>query len=935
MLEQKTLKQSISFRHSLRGRLTLTFLTLSGLFMILIAVVAYWQGESALRRSVLGMLEKTTTFAANNIEVWIMDRTTDLQLIAQDDAILSLEADKVVPRLSKMMGYYGDFETMYVTDVQGERLLLEASVDGQNFTDRLYWQRAMQGEAAVSDVLISRISGNPIFAIAVPIKDGNRVIGVLAGTITTEKLAAGLQDAQIGESGDAYLINQDHFFITPARFVEDMIQNGLVQERAELERKVESPAAEAVLAGETGVDEYVDYHGDWVLGSFTPIHISGLNWGLIAELDRDEAFAPIIRLRNIMVAVLLGALLIVAVVTIWMSGQIVGPVQKMTAVATELATGRIEQDVTYVSKDEIGILASAFRSMIDYQKNMAKAAMAISLGDLTTEIDAKSTEDTLGQAFTRMIQHLRVVVGEVTQNVDNIAVSSVQLADAAAQSDMAAQQIATTIGQVAQGNSQLSQSVERTINTVNAQNHLITNLADGANQQAQAVENAHTILNNHLTRSIHEVQNAALQSRQTTAQTEHVTREGADTVTQTIEGMRAIAQATEQVAQRVGDMDKRAHEIGTIVQTINDIAERTNLLALNAAIEAARAGEHGKGFAVVADEVRKLAEQASRSTQEITRIIGGVQDTAQLALDAVSVGNRQVTSGLTIAATTEQSFYQIQSTVAEVQAQMDQLTQAVDSMSHSSQEMSHIMGAVADVAHNNSAIAKELAASSEQVMTSIQEVSAVSEENSAAAEQVSASTEEVSAQVEQTSASVDGLSQLAQGLREVVGQFRLSKDNAILSQQIETFKRAHIKWVDRVEEMASGGQCIDPSSLVSHLECPLGRWYNGIAQHELGHLSTYQAMDAPHARLHELTHEATNACERRDMAALATCLHNIRDVSQEVVTLLDQLLEQVLAESAIPVQTRLEPMPIETTLIPVPTRDIAPQPRRREAVSVG
>src|SRR5207237_3650451 len=79
---------------------------------------------------------------------------------------------------------------------------------------------------------------------------------------------------------------------------------------------------------------------------------------------------------------------------------------------------------------------------------------------------------------------------------------------------------------------------------------------------------------------------------------------GAESVRSTIQGIREIADSTSQAAGRVRELDTLGQQIGTVVKTIDDIADRTNLLALNAAIEAARAGEHGKGFAGVAGDVR-------------------------------------------------------------------------------------------------------------------------------------------------------------------------------------------------------------------------------------------------------------------------------------------------------------------------------------------
>ena len=86
------------------------------------------------------------------------------------------------------------------------------------------------------------------------------------------------------------------------------------------------------------------------------------------------------------------------------------------------------------------------------------------------------------------------------------------------------------------------------------------------------------------------------------------------------------------------EMGKRASEIGGIVNTINLIAERTNLLSLNASIEAARAGDAGRGFAVVAEEIRNLADRSAKATADIAAIIKALQEVAQEAVAARPTG---------------------------------------------------------------------------------------------------------------------------------------------------------------------------------------------------------------------------------------------------------------------------------------------------------
>lgn len=189
--------------------------------------------------------------------------------------------------------------------------------------------------------------------------------------------------------------------------------------------------------------------------------------------------------------------------------------------------------------------------------------------------------------------------------------------------------------------------------------------------------------------------------------------ESSKTVHDSANGISMMAEEISSATENLSALQNMSKEVDGIVNTIEDIAEQTNLLALNAAIEAARAGEHGRGFAVVADEVRNLSHRTAQSTSEISQVIAKIQamvgqvsqdmddgiknmrqgvDLAHKAGDSVAVLEdkaKQVTmsvtqirnflreheQGMTIIA---QRIEQIAQSSAQVAAGNDEVTKSVD-----------------------------------------------------------------------------------------------------------------------------------------------------------------------------------------------------------------------------------------------------------------
>jgi len=406
------------------------------------------------------------------------------------------------------------------------------------------------------------------------------------------------------------------------------------------------------------------------------------------------------------------------------------PLNRLIQVAEKIGQGGdLDHNIDVHGKDEIGQLARTFDSMVKYLKEMAAVSEAIAGGNLGVEVRPRSANDTLANAFTRMVEGLRGLVRNVR--------------DAASQVASAATQVASSSDESAQNSLQTSSAIDEVTSTMHEMSVNVQNMVKSTQTQASSVSETSASIDQMVT-SIQRVADTAKVLLDISNRSREEVHSGIGTMEKATDGLTRINTTIRSAGEIIDSLGSRADDIGKIIEVIDDLAEQTNLLALNAAIEAARAGEHGLGFAVVADEVRKLAEKSAQSTKEISELIQSIQKEARKAVENMEKSTAIVNEGLNLGQELNGALRKISNVVTEVYKFAQEIGAATNEQSHGSTQIARATTRLNEITHEINSAVEEQASGAQAVVQAMERMRELVQSSTSGSTELAASSDQMS-----------------------------------------------------------------------------------------------------------------------------------------------------------------------------------------------
>lgn len=579
-------------------------------------------------------MDKAATMTGQKRIIELSDAVENFGIEANELMIGDMFAD-LTRQFRKMDKHY---QGIFLANSSGKLYtgILESGKEykGSDISSRNYFQKVKQERKTVlSDIVISKSTGNPISVVCVPIQTaGGKFLGALGLVIKAEYFTKVIASRKIGETGYGYMINN----------------KGLIfaHPNEELVLKLDLTSIEAMksinqkmLAGKAGVEEY-QFKGVDKIAGFAPVGING--WSISATQNKSEFLATSNAIRNANILVTLVASLLMAIVVLFAARSIVKPINAAVDGLKDIANG--EGDLTMrldaTSKDEIGELARWFNTFIEKLQGIMKdiTGGVETLSSSSTELSAISEQMTQGiQNVSDKSTTVSAAAEEMSANMNNVAAAMEQSATNTNMVATASEEMSATIEEIAKNAEKARSISDEAATKASSTSTNMDQLGNAANSIGKVVET--------ITEISEQVNLLALNATIEAARAGEAGKGFAVVANEIKELAKQTAEASQDIKEKIegiqGTTDTTVGQISEITQVITDVNEVVGTIATAVEQQSAATKEIATNVAQAStgiQEVNENVNQSSAVSGEISTDIAGVS----VSMDEMSTSSGQV-----------------------------------------------------------------------------------------------------------------------------------------------------------------------------------------------------------------------------------------------------------------------------------------------------
>ena len=342
---------NISFFRKLGFKIALPFI-LVGLLPLFIGIFFLFKYTEGLIRddacNNLGLLAKNTR---EEVCRFMCSCVADMKMLAESEDMKDTEihADKNLLAMRKIQDYYKRFEDITMIDTKGRVITSTTYNYRGEWRTKKWFLEAVKGNVFVSDAHIILDPYKVVLAIAVPLIDKNgKIYAALVGQLNMERLWEIVDSITIGNTGFVTIMNEQQYYVAHPN-------KGMLFRQAPFdpEKKsgvIDSSDSEALFYSAEKYSSTIEYEFP--------------NWRIVVVQGKRDALSNLSKLKYNVIYVLIIGLFLVVLISIFLSGSIVKPIQTLIHGMSRVSDGDLSYKTSVKSRDEIGLLGAAFNDML-------------------------------------------------------------------------------------------------------------------------------------------------------------------------------------------------------------------------------------------------------------------------------------------------------------------------------------------------------------------------------------------------------------------------------------------------------------------------------------------------------------------------------------------------------------------------------------------